>query len=448
MAEKTFDSAGVTTREIDLTGPRKVEPVGIPAGVVGTSAKGPAFVPVTLGTVDDFLQRFGEPNKKHFGVYAVKEWLRNAQAVTYLRVLGIGDGNKRLTGNNEGSVKNSGFVVGQQLPNTNAGAIAGNPYANANGSLGRCYFLGCYMSESKDSTYFSDAGIQTSISGTVVLRGVVFAASGVVPRLSSSYGKGAKPLSDLIATSATATGSITGSIVLSKDGTSKQEFVLLLNGLKGTTEDPNVITASFDPDANNYIAKAFNTDSKKLEKTGHLLYTYWDVHTAQAVPTGSGIILNVSGANAGGNVHVGVEEIAFLTTGTLTRDSGSTVVSNYENWEDRFSTAKTPFFVSQKNGGTRYDLFKLHSIDDGANVSDKIKISVENLKPSDDVANKYGTFDVVVRDFDDLDTNKKVLEAFRGLSLDPSSDLYVAKTIGDQNVFFDFEKKSQAQKLV
>ena len=83
-----FASAGVTTREIDLTGPTSIEPVGIPAGIVGTSVKGPAFVPLTLPTMNDFVVKFGAPTSIYRnGPLAANEWLRNAQSVTFLRVL-------------------------------------------------------------------------------------------------------------------------------------------------------------------------------------------------------------------------------------------------------------------------------------------------------------------------------------------------------------------------
>jgi hypothetical protein len=76
-----FASAGVTTREIDLTGPTSIEPVGIPAGIVGASVKGPAFVPLTLPTMNDFVVKFGAPtNTYKNGPLAANEWLRNAQA--------------------------------------------------------------------------------------------------------------------------------------------------------------------------------------------------------------------------------------------------------------------------------------------------------------------------------------------------------------------------------
>ena len=50
----TFASPGVTTREIDLSGPTAAVPIGVPAGVIGTADEGPAFVPVTVGSYDDF----------------------------------------------------------------------------------------------------------------------------------------------------------------------------------------------------------------------------------------------------------------------------------------------------------------------------------------------------------------------------------------------------------
>ena len=50
MPEQTFKSAGVSAREIDLSG-RSVQPTGTPAGVIGTAERGPAFIPVTIGNM-------------------------------------------------------------------------------------------------------------------------------------------------------------------------------------------------------------------------------------------------------------------------------------------------------------------------------------------------------------------------------------------------------------
>ena len=111
MAQLKFGSAGVTTREIDLTGPTETGPTGVPAGIIGTSVKGPAFVPLTYGTLNDFFAKFGQSDSKKFGPLAVSEWMRRATAVTYLRVLGVGDGKKKVSsGPTAGDVVNAGFT--------------------------------------------------------------------------------------------------------------------------------------------------------------------------------------------------------------------------------------------------------------------------------------------------------------------------------------------------
>ena len=92
MAQLKLGAAGVTANEIDISGPITAQPIGVPAGVIGTSKQGPAFVPITVGRLSDFQAKFGSVDDKHFGPVAVLEWLRNAQAVTYLRVLGVGNG--------------------------------------------------------------------------------------------------------------------------------------------------------------------------------------------------------------------------------------------------------------------------------------------------------------------------------------------------------------------
>ena len=92
MPELTFKSAGVSTREIDLSGPTPTGPTGVPAGIVGTSVEGPAFVPLTFANYGEFKLAFGSSDGSKFGPIAVNEWLKNAQAVTYVRVLGAGDG--------------------------------------------------------------------------------------------------------------------------------------------------------------------------------------------------------------------------------------------------------------------------------------------------------------------------------------------------------------------
>ena len=161
MAELTFKSAGVSTREIDLSTPVVQGPQGVPAGIIGTSVEGPAFVPITVATFSEYEAIFGQTDGKKFGPLAVNEWLKNARSCTYIRVMGAGDCKKRNT--TTGKVTNAGFVVGNRTIQAN-GNYGNSLYGNTgDGSvLGRTYFLGCLMSESNGSTIFSSAGIQNT----------------------------------------------------------------------------------------------------------------------------------------------------------------------------------------------------------------------------------------------------------------------------------------------
>ena len=167
----TFASPGVSATEIDLTGPTPGKPIGVPAGIIGTSNEGPAFVPVTVANFNEYSRIFGASDGEKFGPLAVYEWLRNAQACTFLRVLGAGDGKKRS--DTTGAVTYGGCTVGNETVQDN-GNVGTSKYAYSHkaataevaqgGTLGRTYFMGHFASESNGSTIFSEAGIQIANS--------------------------------------------------------------------------------------------------------------------------------------------------------------------------------------------------------------------------------------------------------------------------------------------
>lgn len=434
-------SAGVTARTFNQTGPTALSPLGIPAGVIGTAKKGPAFVPVTVPTTQDFVVSFGSTGDGAVdGPLAVSEWLTAQQSATFIRVLGIGDGNQRVSsGNNKGKVSTAGFVVGERQPQAVlSGALGSNVYAVSQsgsdvGPEGRTYFLGAFMSQSVGSTYLTEAGL--SAQAVPLLRGMIMAASGVVLTLSASVsGSNTVPSKTLAAVPANIKGSMTGSVNLASG---KQEFVMFLNGHRGIeAEYPNFITASFDPTAANYFGSILNKNPLMAERAGYTLYSHFDVHPALAVPTGSGILSSELGAQ---------QRIAFLVTGASTRNSGSVTAPNFENFEDRFKPSESPWVTSQLFGGKAENLFKIWTLSDGS--GEKVKISVENISPSLSDENQYGTFDILVRDLNDSDRNRAVLEQWRGLTLDSDAPNYIARVIGDNHPFYNFEALEGEQKI-
>jgi len=55
---------------------------------------------------------------------------------------------------------------------------------------------------------------------------------------------------------------------------------------------------------------------------------------------------------------------------------------------------------------------------------------------------------LIIRDINDTDDDKIVIESYRGISLNPSAERFIAKAIGDQHVYFDFDKTTSSQKIV
>ena len=113
MAEQTFRSPGFYEQEIELVAGVQ-QPVGVPGGVIGTSEKGPAFVPITMASMADFTSRFGGLDPQRFAPYAVNEFLKHKQALTFVRVLGAG-ANSTISDISDtitnGTVKNAGFKI-------------------------------------------------------------------------------------------------------------------------------------------------------------------------------------------------------------------------------------------------------------------------------------------------------------------------------------------------
>ena len=435
---------GITLNEIDSTGGRtEVQPSGRSAGVIGTALQGPAFVPVNLANVSQLRTEFGYGDSLHVGPVALEQWLQNATAGTYVRVLGAGDGKKRATsGTNTGKVTNAGFVVGSRLVRSSTGQLGNNSYATSLGLEGRTYFLGCYMSESAGSWALSEAGVQTSTTSQPIIRGVLFAASGVQITLSSSApGATSDTYSTARTTEFPAKGWFTGSLDL-RSG--KQDFTVFLNGHNNTGYG-SIITASFNPTANNYLTTAFNTDPDLFEEYGHLLYAHYDILDSYAIPTGSGIAAESVVRRNG--TSIALEEIVFCLTGSQSRNDGTTTFPNYEGFEDRYTAPSTPYIASQDFGGTRYDLFKIHAKSDGETANELYKVEIRNIRYPD-YAGGYASFTVRLRDWLDTDVSPTVLEEYPLCSLDPDSSNYVAKLIGDQNVYFDFDRAIGSQKVV
>ena len=315
MAEKIV-SPGVFTRENDLSFlPQGISQIG--AAVVGPTEKGPAFLPTLIQTQAEYEAIFGTP-KDYYTGYAVQNYLRDAGAVTVVRVAGVG-----------------GYS------------------------------------------------------------------------LEDAY--------EVIAT----TGSTSTTIAILAPATSSEDIApLLQGGTNGTFRAVGTglaaVSASIIKSDSNTIDDIFGESpffGKKL-----YAYNFFDIREA-------GSSLSASFAGTGSSALT----ITFASAST--QDFTGTAAA------PAYNKANTPWVLSQTYSGTRYNLFKVHTLADGEGENTRFKVQISSIKSSD--GTNYGTFSLLVRAYSDTDKRKTVLEQYNNLTLDPASPNFIARRIGDRTITID-----------
>lgn len=109
------------------------------------------------------------------------------------------------------------------------------------------------------------------------------------------------------------------------------------------------------------------------------------------------------------------------------------------DYKSSFRYASTPWIVSNLKGDIKdvqvNKLFRLHTISDGDNANLEIKVSIENVRPDD------GTFDVVIRDINDIDGQINPLERFTNCTMVPGDNRYIAYKIGSFDGTYEAKSK-------
>lgn len=424
MAEQTFRSPGFFDQEIDLSGVQ-VSSAGVPAGVIGTAEKGPAFVPVTVGSFSDFQTKFGTLDAKRFGPYAVKQWLDNRTALTYVRVLGAGANESSTdisTTRSQGTVKNAGFrVTGSASSDT---SLPGNQ--------GFVQLIVAKHDAVADETngfpVFSDNSSISNASAMYLVRGAVLLATGTRMMMMDNTGSYSGLTTGF---NAAKVGAIASSPL-----TQTKYFKLVISSSSGNGWSYNesqagirILTASLDPSDSNYISKVLNTDPLKFQEEEHLLYLDYAVeHELAPVVSDT------------------VPTVAIVSGSATTTANSVTFLDLFGRYDTRYTTPKTTPFISQPFGQAEYDLFHFETLDDGAYANEKYKISIAGLRASTNEKQPFGVFEVQVRAFEDSDGNSAILERYPDCSLDPTSDRYIARMVGDKKVRFDWDQETPEER--
>lgn len=423
-------SPGYYDSEVDQT-KRQQQPLGIPTAIIGGSLKGPAFVPSAIGGYPDFENKFGPLDQKYHATYAADVVLASKPSLIFVKVLGAGSNTTTThfeTTRTTGRVQNAGFfLTGSAAHSFNARHKGAVQFIAAKHQLSNEEIYGYPMFTNNDS-YAPGA-----FSAVHLVRGMVFMAEDS-RMMVMDHGETFSPLLD---DSATVDDTSTAPIY--------RTFKLVVSSSAGTSfaSDDNtpglkIYTASFDPSSPTYFGKVLNTDPEKISTYKHVLYL--------DLPVDQEIAAVVSGS---GNENAVVIFSGSSVTSTTSGDTTMPFRKAFGSFDTRFKTPRTPMFISQPFGTQEFELFSVEAIDDGEYANQLYKISIANIKASTDPMNEFGTFTLLVRDFNDTDFEPKVIEQFNNLSINPNADNYIAKVIGDKKISYLFDAEDETdRKLV
>lgn len=401
-----FVSPGVQIKEIDQSKlPKLPQPVG--PVVIGRTLRGPGMVPVTVGSYEEFVQKFGPPDRgagstdvwrngnttsPTYAAYAAEAWLKNSSPLTVVRLLGTEHPEATVAGG-------AGWTTDKVSPSSSAAENGGafglfvvpaDSLSSATGSLAAVIYL--------------DEG-SVSLTGKLMGTGsVVSEASALVGNVGSSY-----------------------------------EFRLLIKNKTGGVEED--VSVNFDRSSAKYIRKVLNTNPTLTNNAitpAASLKTYWlgetfETFLKDTVDPDLGNVANeVLGFVAPlHNADLGVN-MADMTIESRPGVSGWVIGQDLNAPNSSFSPADMPklfrIVAGESDTGSDWE-------------QNNIKVSIFDIKPSPTEFEKFGTFSVGVRKVDDTDSNPEFLEVFTGCNLDPNSPSYVAAKIGDRFLKWDSSER-------
>ena len=405
MSEKKFRfvSPGVFIEEIDRS---RLEAIALRRGpvIIGRSERGPAMRPTRVRSFGDFVRTFGAPipggrggdvwrlgnyTSTTYAGYAAQAYLRNNDPVTFIRLVGVKHDQATL----DSGIPGWKFTA--HAPGAGGGAIG--LFVFESGSSGReC--AGTLAA----TWYFRKTTAGLSLSGTLV--------GGSTPTSSMAH-------------------------VIESNGDSYG-----FSGKFFGTENNAGVTFNFDRSSDKFIRKVFNTNPT-LTNSGSLapadVKDYFLGETFEGI---LGTILNSNSSSAGSTYGV------MLPLKTPA-NAPSTV--DGANFKQDSSTSKSGWIISQDTDGesgsfsTRLangavqKLFRFESLSRGDWASRNLKISIRDIKFSNNDFNQYGTFTVLVRGARDTDSGLNVYERYENININPESPNYIARVIGDKYTTWD-----------
>lgn len=431
---KIYVSPGVFTSEKDLT--FVAQQVGVTTlGIVGETVKGPAFEPIFITDYEEYTTIFGglNPNiwkngKPQFEAsYIAKQYLTESNQLFVTRILG-------LTGYDAGAAW-AIVADANYNPTTIATASTGIFTAEFSGTTPTYFNITSSVAEQLINEFsglninpYTGVGTgfalpsSTEVSWTKV--GGSFTGSNINGEVTSSDFN-------------TLTGTVSGNVFTytASAYTEYENKVIAMVRSRAdvisdvlywrTDQSINGLTGDFSSTATNPLGN-FTLSAASSGLTSTIVYN------ASLDSTQRNYLPRVIGQTCNDrDTRIWVEEIypnmlSDLITNQQILGLRSEVLhfNTFDNYQQQWQTPETPWIVSELRGNKVEKLFKFISISDGSEANKEIKISIQRINLEDK------TFDVVVRQFNDLDSRPQILERFSRCSMDPSDASFIGERIG------------------
>ena len=436
-----FISPGVFINEIDNS-QLPSDPGDIGPVVIGRATQGPGLVPTRVTSFQEFVEVFGTPVPggemrdvartginpgPTYGSYAAQAWLRNNSPLTFVRLIG-----------QQHVAAADGGEAGWEIPPPNG---TDDPTPKAGNAQGGAYGLFVFPSASAELTEASSLATLAEQTGT--LAAVWYVTSGSVALSGTILSGAADHTKPALVVDAhrheAATAFVSKSVGKFVRSTADGEFkVVISKGGNSEADDDRVIEIdtkfNFSRGSENFIRKVFNTNptltNAAITDTDKNAYKgYWLGETYE-----DEVLNNIENTSFKSSGQVGIILPLF----------GKNTV-NGSDFRIDYSDPQTGDFFAQDltNDRENYDpgkmekLFKFRARNTGRWASRNVKISISDLRASTDPDNPYGTFSVLVRAMDDSDNRPKILEQFNNCNLNPTSENFVARKVGDKHLTWD-----------
>ena len=430
-ARRGHVSPGIYTEEKDAV--YSVKSLGITSlALVGETLYGPAFENIEIKNWSEFVDYFGGTSPEKFrgsGLpkyelpYIAKSYLEESQRLNVVRVLGLsGYHAGPYWGINDASGNTIVVLRSKMSYDSNSDNICTssneNPQPVVTGLT-----VGAY-SEALFNANCEGTGTSTSgLSGETYFQLVVTTTDSqeykynvtlepnhpnYIYNVLSNRADGTTPIYVEAVYESARVGALTG-ITSGTSSTTITEYFAVSGETSATTDEKITYTYTLTP------AKEADAKGKCMEVTG--LTKESTSYTSDTQITSAYVSCNI------------------------------TVPSLFDDYLEGYRAAQTPWIVSdatvteETSGDTKYrvatmkKLFRFITISDGDAANFQVKVSIEKIDP------KYGTFDVVVRDFNDVDSAPVVLERFTNCNLVNGDAGYIAFKIGTSDGGFVAKSK-------